>query len=57
MEFPQNCANCLHFDRDAYCTLPLKTILIDGYINDPRLVVCAKHEPQTPDDASDIPEA
>lgn len=44
IELPKNCANCQHFDGGNHCTLVLKQALIPGYIADPFLVVCAKHE-------------
>lgn len=56
MELPQNCANCEHFDGDDYCTLPESECLIPGYIPDPSMVVCVKHEPKQDDDAAE-PEA
>lgn len=41
---PINCGNCAHFDGDAFCALPEGNKIVNGYIEDPDAVVCAKHE-------------
>lgn len=53
MELPLNCANCDHYDGDGYCALKQTQLLIVGFIADPKLVVCAKHEPKEPDQSKE----
>ena len=43
---PLNCDNCRHFDGENWCALPSTRMLIAGYIQHPKLVVCALHEPK-----------
>ena len=47
---PRSCDGCKHFDRDAYCTLPDREKVIQGYIRYPDSVVCVKWEQPDEDD-------
>ena len=43
-----SCATCEHFDGEHWCALLMKDKLVVGYITNPALVVCAKHEAKDP---------
>lgn len=47
---PRNCGNCQHFDGEGWCALVLKEKLILGFIVDPALVSCTKHQDKDADD-------
>jgi hypothetical protein len=37
-----NCTRCAHYDGDGFCSLPLDSSAITGYIQQPERVVCVQ---------------